>query len=461
MINKKLIRVALYMRVSTEEQALHGLSLEAQDAALTEYAKKNNMVIVDRYVDEGITARKKIQNRKALARLLEDVKAGKIDMIIFTKIDRWMRNIYDYHKVQEILEQNNVHWKTIFENYDTSTATGRLHINIMLSVAQDEADRTSERIKAVFANKVQNKEYPSGSVPYGYILENGNLRKDPETQHIVDDVFGKFFDTHSLYATQIYAAEQLGVTFAPRTISKMFKNTLYCGEYRGIKDFCEPYISREQHDDIKNTLAKKNIKNNPTGRVFMFSGLVVCPECGCRMTGASTRYKTKSGLKESRQYRCRHYYETRQCGFNKCINENLVEKYLLKNVVTELDKYERDHEIKASEKKQTKNTDKEIEKTRKKLSKLKDLYLNDKIEIDDYEKEYDELKAKLNELLAEAEGKKNEEETIDVEAIRILLSKSTEEIYQTLTAEDRRKFWNGFIDHIVFHSKYDMEIFFK
>ena len=154
-----MIRTALYIRVSTEEQAIHGLSLEAQDAVLTDYANKNDLTIVGRYVDEGITARKKMTNRKALVRLLEDVKADKIDLIIFTKIDRWMRNVYDYHKVQEVLEKHNVNWKTIFENYDTSTSAGRLHINIMLSVAQDEADRTSERIKAVFENKVKNKDY--------------------------------------------------------------------------------------------------------------------------------------------------------------------------------------------------------------------------------------------------------------------------------------------------------------
>ena len=449
------------MRVSTEEQALHGLSLEAQDAALTEYAKKNGMVIVDRYVDEGITARKKIQNRKALMRLLEDVKAGKIDMIIFTKIDRWMRNIYDYHKVQEVLEKNNVNWKTIFENYDTSTATGRLHINIMLSVAQDEADRTSERIKAVFSNKVKNKEYPTGSVPYGYILKDSVLHKDPETQHLVDDLFREFFDSHSIYATRAYAAENLGLTFASRGLTKIFKNAIYCGEYRGIENFCEPYITREQYDEIQDIISKKHIKNNSTGRVYMFAGLLICPECGNRMSGVAYRYNTKDGVKERRQYRCRCYVETKRCGFSTVIGENLIEDYLLKHIVTELDKYERHHAIKAADKKPPRNIEKEIEKTKKKLSKLKDLYLNDKIEMDDYEKEYDELKAKLNELVLEAEGKKREEDTIDIEAIRNLLSKSTEDVYQTLTAENRRKFWNGFVDRIVFHSRDNMEIFFK
>ena len=88
-----MIRTALYIRVSTEEQAMHGLSLEAQDAALTDYANKNDLTIVNRYIDDGITARKAMTKRRALMRLLDDVKAGKIDQIIFTKLDRWFRNV--------------------------------------------------------------------------------------------------------------------------------------------------------------------------------------------------------------------------------------------------------------------------------------------------------------------------------------------------------------------------------
>ena len=145
-----MLRCAIYVRVSTEEQKINGLSVEAQTDALTEYAKKNNLYVVDSYIDAGLTARKRLQHRKELLRLLDDVKEGNIDIIIFTKLDRWFRNIADYYKVQEILDQYKVNWKTIYEDYDTSTANGRLHINIMLSIAQDEADRTSERIKVVF-----------------------------------------------------------------------------------------------------------------------------------------------------------------------------------------------------------------------------------------------------------------------------------------------------------------------
>ena len=459
---QKLIRTALYIRVSTEEQALHGLSLEAQEAALTEYCEKNGLYIVGKYVDEGITARKKMSNRKALLRLLEDVKAGKIDQIIFTKIDRWMRNIYDYHKVQEVLEQYNVNWKTIFENYDTSTSSGRLHINIMLSVAQDEADRTSERIKAVFDNKIKNKEYPAHNVPFGYVVENCKVLKDGEVQHIVEDLFREFFENHSMYSTQTYLLERYGITLTNNSFRSIFNSTLYFGEYRGVKDFCEPYLTKEQYEEIRNIIQSKNIKRGKTGRVYVFAGLLRCPECGNRLSGKSMRHETKSGIKEYKCYKCMNTEASRRCNHKTSVGENLIEKYLLKNVASKLDEYERECQIKAAEVKPKKSVAKEIEKTKNRLSRLKDLYLDNKVQMDDYEKEYDELVTKLNQLRAEeAEENEKQEQIVDIEAIKNLLSKSTEEIYQTLTAENRRKFWSGFIDHVVVHSRDSMDIFFK
>ena len=103
---------------------MHGYSVEAQKQALTEYARKNNLHIVDYYVDEGQTARKSYKKRKEFIRLMDDVKVGNIDIILFIKLDRWFRNIRDYYKIQDILEKHKVNWKTIFENYDTTTASG-------------------------------------------------------------------------------------------------------------------------------------------------------------------------------------------------------------------------------------------------------------------------------------------------------------------------------------------------
>ena len=450
-----MIRTALYIRVSTEEQAIHGLSLEAQDAVLTDYANKNDLTIVGRYVDEGITARKKMTNRKALVRLLEDVKADKVDQVIFTKLDRWFRNVYDYHRVQEVLEKHKVNWKTVLEDYDTSTAAGRLHINIMLSIAQDEADRTSERIKVVFENKVKNKEYLNKCVPLGYRVENSKVYKNEETQEMAEDMFRKFFECQSIRGTHIYLQEKYGIRIDASTFRTFFDNTLYCGEYRGVGEFCDPYITKEQFNEIQRIIANRNVKHTPSGLDYVFTGMLICPKCGKKL---GARYNCGGAGREKKPaYRCPTRLKTSACDFNMVILEKTIEEYLFKNVLAELDKWETEHDIKVVEKKKPKSPEKAIEKIKKKLAKLKDLYLNDMIEIDDYRKDYEDLNRQIDELTAEAI---EDDAPVDVEAIKNLLSKSTEEIYQTLTAENRRLFWRSFIDKIIIHSRDNMEIIF-
>ena len=455
-----MIRTALYIRVSTEEQAIHGLSLEAQDAALTDYANKNDLTIVGRYMDEGITARKKMTNRKALMRLLEDVKAGKIDLIIFTKLDRWFRNVGDYHKIQEVLEKHKVNWKTIYESYSTEDATGRLHINIMLSIAQDEADRTSERVKAVFQNKVKNGEYLNQMAPFGYRVENSKVYKDEATQHIAEDMFRKFFECNSVRGTQIYLTSKYDMEADPKTFRNAFSNTLYYGEYRGISDFCEPYITKEQYDEIQNIMRAKNVKKTPSGLDYIFTSMLFCGECGRKLVACYSVSKPGK-TKRIPCYRCQKYASSKSCNFKYVIREKTFEEYLWKNAVAELDKYKEQYNFQISEQKKNKKagtSEKAVERIKKKLAKLKDLYVNDLINIEDYKKDYDALNQQLADLATEAQEK---EQMVDIEAIKKLLSGTTEEIYQSLTAADRRQFWRSFVDKIIVHSRENMEIIFK
>ena len=160
------------------------------------------MVLVDTFIDEALTARKKFTRRKEFVRLLDGVRSRIFDMILFTKLDRWFRNIGDYHKIQEILEENGVQWKAITESYDTTTTNGRLHINIRLSVAQDECDRDSDRIKDVFAYKLKNKTYLSGSLPRGLKLDDEkHVIIDPEWKQFALDMFDHFEQTNSKRGT--------------------------------------------------------------------------------------------------------------------------------------------------------------------------------------------------------------------------------------------------------------------
>ena len=185
-------RAALYARVSTEEQAMHGVSLEAQINRLTQFATENELDVTDIYVDEGISARKRYTARAEFMRMLEDVKSGKIDIIIFVKLDRWFRNVADYYEVQAILDKHNVLWLTTEEDYDTTTANGRLALNIKLAIAQDESDRTSERIKFVFKNMVKEGKVISGSVPLGYKIENKRMVIDQALSTIIKAIYEKY-----------------------------------------------------------------------------------------------------------------------------------------------------------------------------------------------------------------------------------------------------------------------------
>ena len=122
------LRVALYVRVSGQEQAIKGLSLEAQQEDLEEYARERGWVIVGVYIDAAKTARKRLGKRTNFLRMLEDVKQDKVDLILFTRLDRWFRSVADYYKAIEVLEAHHCGWLTTQEQYDTTTVGGRLYI---------------------------------------------------------------------------------------------------------------------------------------------------------------------------------------------------------------------------------------------------------------------------------------------------------------------------------------------
>ena len=181
-VTKTVEEVALYVRVSTEEQALNGDSLRTQREELTKYALNNGFHIFGIYEDDGYSATN--LKRPALEKLLQDVQQNKINRILITKLDRLSRGVRNYYKILDILDDHEVYWQTIFEKYDSSTANGRLHINIMLSVAENESAQTGERIRSVFKTKIKNKELISGKIPVGLKRQEKKLVIDEDKKQI-------------------------------------------------------------------------------------------------------------------------------------------------------------------------------------------------------------------------------------------------------------------------------------
>lgn len=441
-------KVALYIRVSTEEQALHGYSIEAQKASLIKYAKENSMEIIDYYIDEGISARKKYNRRKEFLRLLEDVKERKFTLILFTKLDRWFRNISDYYKIQEVLEAHNVNWKTIYENYDTTSASGRLHINIMLSVAQDEADRTSERIRSVFDNKIRNKEIITGKHPYAYSLNNKKLVIDEEKAELIRDIFLYYKDVRSINCTMKHMNQKYNIHRSYDFYRDTLKNQKYTGAFRGIPDYYPPIISIDLFNSVQD-VKTSFVRDNQTKRLYIFSGLIRCKECGRMMNGMQTVTTANKFM----VYRCRNAVSYHRCCNRLSIREDLIEAYLMQNTTNLYEEHIKKIRIQKETKKK-KSIDKV--KIQMKLTRLKELYVNDLINIDDYRKDYE----KYNQLLADSENKESEIPQIDTENVRLMLSSDNLIIYNKLDRSNQRNFWNNIIKEIIIDQEHNIEVVF-
>ena len=437
-------RVACYERVSTEEQAVRGFSIVTQIDNLKEYCDKNNLKIVDHYTDEGISGAKPPLKRPALKRLIEDVEAGKIDMVLFTKLDRWFRSVKEYFKVQEILDAKGVQWKAIHEDYDTTTANGQMAITIFLAVAQNERDRTSERIKVVFENKRKNKEACFGgqAVPMGYMKqpdENGVMRlvKDPEMETAVQEFWDILIKDNNLNKAIRHMLNNYGVDKDWKSWSYITKSDFYTGTHRGVKDFCPAYVSEE---DFQKFQERDTIKFTPSGQVYFFRGMMRCPKCGNKMSGQNT--KKKYGVYKS--YRCGK--RGRGCDNHNCVSEKKIEKYLLNNLEELLKDEIASIEIEQrSAKPKPKSNIKSLKEKRRRLTVA---YMAGNIPDEQYLREDAEFKA----LIAKAEETEPPKPR-DTAHLKTLLETDFKSVYMTLTDEGKQRFWQSLIKEIKIEGK--------
>lgn len=449
-------RVAKYIRCSHEGQVLHGETLDAQEMILDDFIKVNKLVLVDTFVDEAMTARKRFDKRKEFVRLLDGVKAHDFDLIIFTKLDRWFRNIGDYHRIQEILDANDVQWKAVTENYDTTTTNGRLHINIRLSVAQDECDRDSDRIKDVFEYKLKNKTYISGSLPRGLKLDaEKHIVFDPEWSQWALDMFDRFEATGSKYAAFTFLQDKYGLNMRYDSVCRALANPLYKGMYRDDPKFCEPLIDPERFDRLQ-ILAKKNVRQRKTQRSYIFTGLLVCSSCNHNMNGVTISHKLSDGtVKDYITYRCNYHANTRLCDRSHQYHEHLIEDYMLSHIRPALSEYIAKHDIASSEIIERRHVASDAAKIKRKLEKLYDLFMDDLIDKDAYRQKYDALQFQLKQCQTSTVSPAR-----DLSAVKELLSKDWESVYNTFSKPEKNAFWKSFVRSMALYEDGSIDIDF-
>lgn len=448
-VTLKIERVAAYVRVSTQEQKLHGLSLDAQKMKLNEYAKANNMKIVEWYIDEGVSGRKLIRNRPELQRMIHDAEKGEFDRIIFIKLDRFFRSVAEYHECMKRISP--VIWSTTEEEYDLTTANGRMLVNMKLTIAEMEADQTGERIDIVNEYKVSTGQPLSGNMPFGFAIvkdeQTGRKKivKDPEVAEILEDILEHFLTYQSKHKTVLYANAKYHISMTYRSLTHLLKKPFLYGAFRGNPNYCEAYIDKETFDKIQDILGK-NLKNNTkNNRTYIFSGLIKCPKCGRILGGGSYSKRNKDQtLYHMKKYRCALNRLDSLCDFNKAISEKVLERMLLANI----EKYLDEAKIRAAtveDADTVKIPQYNIDDINGEIDRLNYSWQTGKIrKVEQYEKQFAELMAKLE----EAEAEQKQVIVKDFSKIEGILQAGWKEIYNNLDEEHRRAFWRSFIQSI-------------
>ncbi|WP_279194136.1 recombinase family protein [Holdemania massiliensis] len=447
-----MLRGFLYARISVEERNQKKYSIPAQISRMEEHCRINHIKICDTFIDDGISAAT-IKKRKELCRMLDSLDDA--DIVLFTQLDRFSRNVLDANRLLEQFEKHNVSFRAVDEDdIDTSTADGRFIFNLKVNLAERERIKTSERIKAVNEFKRKNKQVTFGVGPTGYEVKDHKWVTN-EKAVMIYDLFDTYIKTGSRQATREMLESKYNYSCHPATVSHFLSQKCYTGEYKGIPNYYPVIISMEMWNEAQR-LRNANTRNRSLGVVYIFRGLLRCKYCGHIMTGAYPL--SKPGANRKAVYRCSRKSDgigsKNYCTEIHQIREEVVEVYLLENVEKQIKEYMVQIEQEES-KKQEKKID--VASIKNKLTKLKDLYLADMIQLSDYESEY----KKLSDQLEEVNKSKIKKSAPDYKPFKAVLSGFLEKEYKDFTSEQKRYFWRSLIDYIEVDKQKNMTIHFK
>lgn len=445
-----IINVAIYVRVSTDRQAKKGDSIDEQLSTCKNYiASKENMALAGTYIDDGISGRK--IKREDFEQLLDDVRLGRVNLIIFTKLDRWFRSLRHYLNTQAILEANHCDWLAVDQPYfDTTTPHGRAFVAQSMTFAELEAENDSVRIRDVFDFKYRQGEVLSGKVPLGYSIENKHLVLNQDADKALH-IFQFYAECGSLNQTISHLERDMGIIMSQDNLKKsVLKNKKYIGVFRDNDHYCPALVPVDLFERVQELLAI-NIKVSQKYS-YVFSGLLRCAHCGQAFSGAMRKIKKRNGDGYYKYpfYRCHGAYPNKRCVNRKIIFESYIERYLLSNIQDLLQKYIVDYEIAAAK---VVDYDSRRASILKKIDKLKDLYVNDIITMD-------ELKQDKERYTKELESLPRNQSQKDMAPIRKLLKMDLNSVYETLDPAERRQLWRSVIKEIQIDDRRNLKVIF-
>lgn len=443
------MKVGLYARVSTDEQAKEGYSIGAQCKKLQQYAELNDWDGI-LYVDDGYSA--KDLNRPQAIQLFKDIEDKKIDTVVVYKLDRLTRNVKNLYELMDLFDKNDCKLISLTESLDTSSASGRFFITMLGAMAQWERETIGERTfvgmkEAIKAGKV------NGRTPFGYRKVDGKFTIHEQEAEIVRTIFDKYnrgigvdtiikdFQKDGLVPIdKPWDATKVFRILESRAYIGDFVVTFRDGEVNINKGVFPPIVSNELFNSANEMLQrKKRLHVRAKGTARLFSGVLTCSKCGGDIFG-----ENPNGLR----YKCKNKFKLDGCSCGTFKEEEL-EREFLKYMRIDFDSMN-DSTVGA-----TKNTPTTSKiKLAKELDRIKSIKLknhtafeNDLISLEDYKKRIQELNEQELEI-TELMGKLS-----DIPKIFALKDKDFELMWNSLDRSDKRNMVLKYIRKIIMYKE--------
>lgn len=451
------MKAALYVRVSTEEQAKEGYSIAAQKQRLNEFAKSQGWEIYKVYVDEGFSA--KNLERPKMQKMIDDIKKNKFEVVLVYRLDRLVRSVVDLHELLNLFEENNVMFKSATEMFDTTSAMGRFFITLVGAMAEWERENLGERIYMGMKRMAQEGKRAGGPTPYGYNLVEGKLEINPDEEKWVKYIF----DNYKLKGARTIAIDlnTMGIKknngkqrWTDGTIKYVLRNPVYCGfnrwNNRNDDDTIltqgdhKPIISKELFDEIQDVIGsrKQSYKGNSS---YPFSSKLKCARCGYPLQGK--KKKRKDGT-YYRYYQCNNRANLKLCDLPP-IREYELNEVFFRSV----DLIRPDH-VPIEQEVDFEQIEKEISRIQKALENMKKLFMWGDMDEKEYRKESSELQKKESQLTHQLQSTSS---NVDLEVIKDML-KNAKESWDYLTFEQQKAFIHDIITQMVVDKHEKVEI---
>ncbi|MBH0331440.1 resolvase [Brevibacillus brevis] len=410
------MRCVIYRRVSTDMQAEEGFSLDAQRMRLEAYAASQGWNIVDDYCDEGFSA--KNTDRPQMQRLIADIKNNKFDVVLVYRLDRFVRSVLDLHELLQLMDKHDVKFKSATEVFDTTSATGRLFITMIATLAQWERETIAERVHMGMTKKAEQGLRNGAPAPYGYDLIDGKLIVNQEEAKWVRYMFSRYPSVGSQSIAKELNKKGIktkkGEVWSDFSVRYILKNPIYTGtlrwNYESIskgtrkrtgeeitqtlnQDDFEAIVDNEKFQEIQKIMKKRKTDAFRSDNHYPFSGVMKCQNCGYNFSGASK--KLRSG-KVHRYYKCRGRINFGVCDV-QAISEETIEEVFLNLLDMEAIEMNVAHvEPLMSEE----DIKKQINHLTKKRERAEELYIEGDIKKERYQRMLNDIKAEELELLS-------------------------------------------------------------